>query len=268
MTPSVPFQAIGGDIQRLEGAGLLWADVATNQAIGVINAGTMASVPASFFDVNADNIGNDGIIDLIDVTGDLGTLGTGGPGIVTHDGGYVRYMHVGGRVFQDEFFGGGEPTNVTYDPGQTVSITDDTGATFQFIPQGPVTTLSIPNPNNTFVAENATFGPQVNLTTYGIRDKGGPVIVDVSVTNNFVSGAAETVFGGGTATLVGQALGLTINVSSNGAANTEADISSIGLEGESTSDGWSLATNATTTGLPIVDTNGEQELAVTTTAQR
>jgi hypothetical protein len=263
-TPTAPFEAVGGDFQRIDGAGLVWLDIATNQGIGVINAGNMQSNPASFIDVNADNIGSDGIIDLIDCTGDLGTLAFGGPGIVTHDGGYVRYMHVGGQIFQDKFFGGGSPTNVTYDPGQTVTITDDTGATVQFVPQGTTTTLQVVNPNNPNLPINETFGPQVNLTTYGIRDKGGPVIVDASVTNNFVSGTVEALFDGTTATLTGQALGLTITAGSNGAANNEADISSIGIEGESsTTIGPSV--NATT-GLPITDSNGEQELATITPA--
>ncbi len=264
VTPDVPFEAIGGDIQRIESADFVWLDVATNQGIGVINAATMATPQPSFIDVNADNAGNDGIIDLIDVTGDLGTLGGGGPGIVTHDGGYVRYMHVGGNIFQDEFFGGGAPTNVTYDPGQTVTVTDDTGATVQFVPQGTTTTLQIVNPNNPNQPINAVFGPQVNLTTYGIRDKGGPVIVAASVTNSFVSGTVETLFNGTTATLTGQALGLTITANSNGATNSEADISSIGIEGESSTT-IGPAVNATT-GLPITDSNGEQELTTVTPA--
>jgi hypothetical protein len=122
----------------------------------------------------------------------------------------------------------------------------------------------VPDPNNPNLPETEVFGPQVNLTTYGIRDKGGPVIVDASVTNNFVSGAVETLFGGTTEVLTGQAEGLTITANSNGAANPEADISSIGIEGESTST-VGLATNATT-GLPVLDANGEQELAQNTPA--
>jgi hypothetical protein len=227
---TVPYIAIEGNIQTIDGAGVVYLDIATNAGIGEILAGNMSSNPASFIDVNADNSGSDGIIDLINVTGDLGTLANGGPGIVTHDGGYVRYMRVGGEIFQDEYFGSGLPVETVYGAGQTVTYTDDTGATLTFAPQGPTSTIVY---NNGLTTTTTTYGPQISLTTYGIRDKGGGVIVD--------------------ATAIGGSMTITSSGGS-GADNGEADISLINFVGNSIN---TIATSTTEDG------NDENELAVT-----
>src|SRR5205814_4422527 len=73
---------IGGDFQIINGAGATFLDIAGKRGIGTIRAGNMATTP-SFIEVNADNLGQDGIIDLVDCTGSFGLLG-GGPEFVTN----------------------------------------------------------------------------------------------------------------------------------------------------------------------------------------
>jgi hypothetical protein len=248
-----PFSAVGGDFQMIDGAGTVGLDIATNQAIGVIRAGDMATVPASFIDVNADNTGSDGIIDLIDCVGDFGTLNSGGPGIVTHDGGNVRYIRVEGTVFQDAFFGGGEPTQTLYQMGESATITDDSGATAVLSPIGPTTIIMTTDPNNPAQTITTTTGAQLNLTTYGIRDKGGVVIIDATVDDPLAPTTTT-----GTVTTSGSAAGLNITSSGPGGANSHVEIGRIEIRGEGQE--IDLATN-TNTGRAILDTNGEQTLA-------
>jgi hypothetical protein len=135
---------------RFEGA--LIAD----QKIGMVLAGDMASLSPSVFHVNADNFGADGVIDLIDVTGDFGTLNGGGPHITTGPKGNVRYINVGGNLFRDEAFGGGQPDITQFNPGQSATITDDSGAILKISPG---------------------TGGTLGVLTYGIRGSGGSAIV-------------------------------------------------------------------------------------------
>jgi hypothetical protein len=186
---SVP---VGGDYQLVSAATTLGAYLDANRAIGVIRAGDMATRFQSFFTANADLIGDDGIIDLIDCTGDLGTLQAGGPAITTGPGGDLRYLHVGGQVFRDEFFGGGFPEPTTYAPGETVRLTDDSGAKIELEPF-PTT----PNPaftgGNTNVS--ALLGPTLTVTGYGVRGSGGVALVNVTSTGSIRVGGG----GGGKA---------------------------------------------------------------------
>lgn len=158
---SAPRQiAIGGHYQLIDAAGLFNGNVWADKSIGVVRAGSAATVrglPGSFV-VNADHRGRDGVIDLIDISGALGLLAFGGPAIETGPGGNVRYMRVGGPIFRDSYFGGGAPEATTFRPGETANLIDDSGA---------------------YVAISPSAGDALTVTTYGVRDSGGSAIVRV-----------------------------------------------------------------------------------------
>ncbi len=100
--------AATGDIQTIDAGGDLAGDYRTNKAIGVIRAASVTNEPEETeFHVDVDRTGSDGVIDLIDVTGNWGSRGEGAA-IVSGPGGDVRFMNVGGVLYQDAFFGGGE----------------------------------------------------------------------------------------------------------------------------------------------------------------
>jgi len=155
-TPDVPrnYQVVDAATRFL---GVLLAD----QKIGIVRAGDMATLDPSIFHVNDDNFGDDGVIDLIDVAGNFGTLRGGGPHITTGPKGNVRYINVGGNLFRDEAFGGGQPDLTPFSAGQTATITDDSGAILRISP-GSTSSLGI--------------------LTYGIRGSGGSAIVRIETT--------------------------------------------------------------------------------------
>jgi hypothetical protein len=173
--------AIGGDYQLIDGpAATVAVELIANGNIGVIRAGDMASPGASVLEVNADDTGDAGVIDLIDVAGDFGTFGSGGPEITTNTRGNVRYIRVGGIPYRDLFFGnsGAETTNGS--PGQAVTITDDSGSRIRFsAPGNPV-----PNPNFNPLFPNAGLpefiGARISLITYPIRGSGGSVVINAT----------------------------------------------------------------------------------------
>ena len=68
------FSPIGGDIQMVDAADEFVPQLVTNKAIGTVRAGSMDVRGTQIFAVNADGVGNDGVIDLIDVAGDFGTI--------------------------------------------------------------------------------------------------------------------------------------------------------------------------------------------------
>jgi hypothetical protein len=141
---------------RFEGA------LVADQKIGMVLAGNMASLAPSVFHANADNFGDDGVIDLIDVRGNFGTLQAGGPHITTGPKGNVRFINVEGILFRDEAFGGGQPDLTVFNPGQAATITDDSGAIIKISP-----------------ANGGTLG----VLTYGIRGSGGSATVRVETTS-------------------------------------------------------------------------------------
>jgi hypothetical protein len=153
-----PKKAIGGDYQLIDIAGTLSGTLIANRAIGVIRAATIA--PGKSYIVNADNKGNDGVIDLIDASGDIGDNSGGGPAIVTGPGGNVRYMHAGGNVFRDRSFGGGTPEETDYDFGEVANLRDDSGAAVQITPTPNVPIFGQPTFDNP---------GRLRITTYPIR---------------------------------------------------------------------------------------------------
>ena len=183
----------GQDIQHVNAnGGFLGGIFRTNKAIGVINAGDMPfGTTATEFHANADNVGNDGVIDLIDVTGDMGGNGSGtltsGPAIETGKGVNVRFIHVGGNLEPDAGALGafpatapGETLNgfVAWTPGP-VSFPDDSGATITLRPGFVVNPNAVPSPTTglpvdpvTGLPVPATVPGQLVTRVYGIRGSG------------------------------------------------------------------------------------------------
>jgi hypothetical protein len=193
--------AIGGSIQIIDAATTLQTDLAVNAGVGTIHAGNMATDTASYIDVNADNKGQDGIIDLIDVVGSFGDAVGGGPQIVTHNGGDIRYMFLQGPVFRDEYFGGGQDTGVTYPSGQTVHFTDQAGNVITVVPIGPVTTTTTTVTNTpanastgvtTTKTTSNTSGATITVDGYQIRDKGGIVPIAIVASDSMEISATGT----------------------------------------------------------------------------
>ena len=182
-------RSIGGDFQVIDGASSVGIDLVADGGVGVVRAGDMATVPASTIAVNFDNNGEDGIIDLIDVVGNLGTLNAGGPRITTNTGGNVRYMRVGGAAFIDAAFGGGTPIRTLHQPGETVTLTDDSGSIMRLVPNGR--TAATP--------PNGTPSPQdlnaLIIRSYPIRGSGGVVVIDIT-TDDSVNIDTSGGFGG------------------------------------------------------------------------
>jgi hypothetical protein len=176
---------IGGDYQIVQSATTMLVTLLANRAIGSIKAGNMATTTPSVITVNADQEGDDGIIDLIDVAGNFGVLGAGGPAITTGPGGNVRYINVGGQAFRDQFFGGGEQEATTYAPGEVVRFNDDSGTLMEFEPF-PRT----PNPAYVPGGTNpAQIGPTLTINAYPIRGSGGVAVMSVTSNGSLRVGA-------------------------------------------------------------------------------
>ena len=180
---------VGGDAQRLDAFGTLRVNLHAEGGMGLVHAGSMATDPPSVFNLNTDNQGSDGIIDLIDVTGNFGTIEDGGPQISTGPGGNVRYLRVGGQVFQDRFFGGGSPTTTVHEPGAVVLLTDDSGAKLLLTPVGNVDNPDFDPDQSEDSDIPSEIAASLTVKTYGIRDSGGVVLMEV------VSGAGVLVQG-------------------------------------------------------------------------
>jgi hypothetical protein len=166
---------IGGTYQVVDAAGALYAQLIANGDIGVIRGDHITTLDPGWFQVNADNAGKAGRIDLIDITNDFGTLPGGGPPITTGPGGNVRYIRVGGLVFRDRFFGGGVPEDTLYRNTEEVKFFDDSGSRVTIRPSPKE-----PNPNFVFGGTNSRFLiPDLNVVTYGIRGSGGVALINV-----------------------------------------------------------------------------------------
>ena len=178
----IPDAAIGLDYQVVSASGNFAGNLVTKRAIGTLRAGSFAN--GGVIAANTDRKGNDGVIDLIDIAGDLGTLNGGGPAISTGPSGNVRYITVGGTVYRDRFFGGGEPEGITYPAGQSVRLTDDSGASLSI---APTRVLEATDP--TTGTQPSTAG-QLGIVTYGIRGSGGSAIVKVTSTEGVTINAS------------------------------------------------------------------------------
>ena len=181
VTPPPPPPIVGFDYQMVDAATTFGGNIICNRRIGVIRAGdTNTNFPDTFM-ANADLTGDDGIIDLIDVAGDLGSVSAGGPHIYTGPKGNLRYLDVGGTVWRDSLFGGGPAPATAYDPGESVTLNDDSGASITVSP--------------------ADANGVLTITSYGIRGSGGVAVVrvdansGVTVTGNLDSPMAGAEIG-------------------------------------------------------------------------
>ncbi|HEX3358040.1 MAG TPA: hypothetical protein VHS31_13795, partial [Tepidisphaeraceae bacterium] len=179
--------AIGGDYQLISAANEFTGFVLADRAIGTIRTAQIATNTAPFFIANADQKGQDGIIDLIDDTGDFGTIGAGGPHLFTGPGGNVRYIRVGGNVFKSSVFGAGNDVATTLAPGKTMRLIDDSGTNFKLSP-----TPLVANPNFGLNGDTNQFLNPGNLSvlTYSVDDHkgGGVVVLNVTLDNAGVVG--------------------------------------------------------------------------------
>jgi hypothetical protein len=176
---------IGGDYQLVDATSSCYVELIADRGIGVLRAGDMQTALASTITANFDNVGNDGIIDLIDVVGNFGSLVGGGPGITTNTGGNLRYLRVGGTAFTDLFFGGGfgTPIQTTHLPGETVSLTDDSGATMDLVPMAQRAFTTAAGVNTILPPDN------LQIRSYGIRGSGGVAVIDVHASDSFTINA-------------------------------------------------------------------------------
>lgn len=179
---------IGGNFQLIDAAAGFRGNLTANGGLGVLRAGEMEddNVDISFA-LNRDGVGDDGIIDLIDVEGDLGNLSGGGPSIDCGPNGDVRYLRVGGDIYQDSFFGLGQYDGVVLDPGQSEILEDDSGATLTLTPRHLTTdpfSGGAVDPR-TRLPEDTEDLPFLTYRAYGVRGSGGSVLVDVTSTGGF-----------------------------------------------------------------------------------
>jgi hypothetical protein len=188
-----PANIVGVDYQVVDAASSFTGDLMAGRGIGTIRADVISAhdVPCRIA-VNADNRNSDGFIDLIDVRSQMGTLTSGGPQITTGDNGNVRYIVAPpAAVFRDRFFGGGQIQPTTFNAGQVVKFTDDSGTAYKLIP-GPQLV------NSSGAVLNATT---LNTTTYPIRDKGGQVLINVTQIPAVITNIDGTVTVGGNQSL-------------------------------------------------------------------
>ncbi|HEY0008232.1 MAG TPA: hypothetical protein VGB55_05885, partial [Tepidisphaeraceae bacterium] len=192
----IPSRAIGFDYQRVEAAGDFVGNLVANGSIGGVFAGSVGTsevTSAPLFVANADRNDENGRIDLIDVTGDFGSDEIGGPGLFTGRGGNVKYVRVGGTVVSDQYFGGSLSSEIQGAPGETLRVTDDSGATAVLIPTSQ--TQTTPGGGST-PGGTVTAPGSIRLTSYGVREAGGVVLINVTASTNVTvqaSGGAGTV---------------------------------------------------------------------------
>ncbi|MCE9589128.1 MAG: hypothetical protein K8S99_01230 [Planctomycetes bacterium] len=184
----------GHNVQTIDIAGQLLTDLQAKGALGVLRAKSMDSelVPSTIA-VNSDSIGNDGKIDLISVDGDFGVIGVGGPQITTGPGGNVRYIEVGGELYQDSFFNSSQNSTIQVPAGQSFNFRDDSGGTIAISPTGQT-----PNPDydSTVTGSSPTIPASLLIQPYNIRGSGGSVLVSIVATGS-VSIRGNTLGNGG-----------------------------------------------------------------------
>ncbi|MBL4701673.1 MAG: hypothetical protein JKX85_10495 [Phycisphaeraceae bacterium] len=163
---------VGGDLQVIDGLSTVYVDITIDAGLGVIRAGDMGTVNSSSIQVNADNLNLDGVIDLIDVEGNFGILGNG-TSIDTGLGGNVRFINVGGNVYQDSFFGGGLATSTVLAAGESTILIDDSGAKLTIAPLDSTI-------NTDATSGLVTVLANLEYVTYGVRSSGGQVLISLT----------------------------------------------------------------------------------------
>lgn len=264
---------VGGSLQLFDAFATGAMYLKALEGMGAFRAGDTATLPG-YFRLNADETGADGILGLIDIAGDWGTnpgdgpTGTtpddfntngddpelasdGGFPIRTGQGGNVRYMHVGGAVYQDEFFGSGAPaagrgSDTQFDVGVVKTYFDDGGGTIRITPLGTVTPnpAAVPDPITGLIDPtiDPNIGPQLTVITYGVRGSGGVVVVDASVSGANVEGVR-------------------IDGGAVGGGGRSVEIGTLAVRGLTGAEGTALTLNAD--GLPVLPGGTSRDRAVT-----
>ena len=230
--------AVGGSYQMVDGAGQVIGSYLADGGIGTVRGASMIGGPGieTAFVVDADQAGNDGVIDLIDSGGSLGTGQTGGPIISTGPGGNVRYIRAVGTPFRDPIFGRGTPEVTSFQPGQVARFTDDSGSRITLTPTASLAPTTNPG-------DPVPLGDTLTVTTYPIRS-GGQVIVDVTSTGGL--NASEN----GVAAEIGQ---VTLNGPGTAVVNDVNPAPTLPLLPGQTADRFAVLDNQV--GLPLLDPN-------------
>jgi hypothetical protein len=182
-TPAAAVPIVGGDYQMIDCAGNLEANVRAAKSIGVVRAAEIGNLYGSgaqcSFQINATGKPEGGVIDLIDDTGQWGNNLNGGPAIVDGPGGNVRYLTIGGSIFQDPFFGSyaSPQLPINYPAGQAVTLIDDSGTRFTITPVQKKTIFD----QTTGTEVTGDPGGIVSTLTYPVRDSGGVVLVKATI---------------------------------------------------------------------------------------
>ncbi len=217
--------AAGGDIQHIDSAANIAGVYRTNKGFGVIEAAnfTMGTLETEFH-ANVDGIGNDGIIDLISTPGDFGVLTRGGPAIITGAGGNVRFMHVGGDLYQDFAFGNGGTAlgnGFVQQATGPVAFTDDSGAKVVLTPGQVETTSTVTDSTTGLTSTLVTDTSGTLITrTYGIRGSGGVVILNVISNSGLTVSATTSGAAVGTAEIGQIDVGVPITINGVSVVNT------------------------------------------------
>jgi hypothetical protein len=181
--------AIGRDIQIIDAAttvdGLYYVDAAMGTIRGDIVSGT--------YNLNWDQVGTDGTIDLIDATTELFA-----PLINTGPGGNVRYIKAPlDGVIRPGQFGGGTPEATGFDIGEVVNLTDDSGGLMTFAPLDVQVNPAF-DPSQPVSDTNSQFvGPRItDMLTYPISGSAGVVVISFSVDGPLQITGTNTGLGG------------------------------------------------------------------------
>lgn len=182
-------QAVGVDYQWIDSNTQILGNFIAKRAIGVIRAADLSHVVAgaartpSFYVVNSDSTGSDGIIGMIDTPGDFGNGTSGGIAIDTGSNGNVRFVNVGGGAYKDQFFGSSaSPELTTIAPNTSTTVTDDSGTDYTLQPLQAPTQRGFGQP----VSSNGTTNGQITYSALPIRSvsgaRAGFVMVNVTST--------------------------------------------------------------------------------------
>ncbi|MEL7240596.1 MAG: hypothetical protein AAGK78_17190, partial [Planctomycetota bacterium] len=180
-------QAVGDDIQVVRAARDLAGNFVAGRGIGSLVADGNWGVPNGGFAgsiyTNADDINDDGFVDIISVNNLGGPTRFGflsdGPGIDVGTNGNVRYINATGVISRDPFFGGSGVADdfIPLQPGESFTYTDDSGTEVVVEPFPLERNIDF-NPVTDDPSEEFSNVGTLEVFTYPIRS-GGSVLVNL-----------------------------------------------------------------------------------------
>ena len=178
-----PAEAVGDDIQVVKAGRDVMGNFIAGRGIGTIAAVGDWTDPAGqvngFIGTNADDINDDGFVDMLSVTnlGGVNRFGrtSSGPGIDVGTNGNFRYLDVSldGQIRRDPFFGNFQDPNLDLEQGDSYTYVDDSGTTVTIEPLAQSTQNPIDPTEGT--------GPQpgsITVFPYPVRS-GGSIMARV-----------------------------------------------------------------------------------------